>query len=61
MVEAASPIFVNNPAAIRGKDVLVVEDGTTLTHGEMAYGASIIAQRASARLTSSTRGHGQCA
>jgi predicted GTPase len=45
VVEAASPIFVGNPAAIRGKDVLVVEDGPTLTHGEMAYGAGVVAAR----------------
>jgi predicted GTPase len=45
VVEAASPIFVDDPAAIRGKDVLVVEDGPTLTHGEMAYGAGVVAAR----------------
>jgi predicted GTPase len=45
MVEAASPIFVENPDAIRGKRVLVVEDGPTLTHGEMAYGAGVVAAR----------------
>jgi predicted GTPase len=45
IVEAASPISVENPAAIRGKRVLVVEDGPTLTHGEMAYGAGIVAAR----------------
>jgi predicted GTPase len=43
VVEAASPIFVDDPAAIRGKRVLVIEDGPTLTHGEMAYGAGVIA------------------
>ncbi len=45
IVEAASPIFVDHPEAIRGKDVLVIEDGPTLTHGEMAYGAGIVAAR----------------
>jgi predicted GTPase len=45
LVEAASPIFVEDPAAIRGQRVLVVEDGPTLTHGEMAYGAGIVAAR----------------
>jgi predicted GTPase len=45
VVEAASPIFVDDPAAIRSKDVLVVEDGPTLTHGEMAYGAGVVAAR----------------
>jgi predicted GTPase len=45
IVEAASPISVENPDAIRGKRVLVVEDGPTLTHGEMAYGAGVVAAR----------------
>jgi predicted GTPase len=45
VIEAASPIFVEDPAAIRGKRVLVVEDGPTLTHGEMAYGAGWVAAR----------------
>lgn len=45
IVEAASPIFVENPDAIRGKRVLVVEDGPTLTHGGMAYGAGVVAAR----------------
>jgi predicted GTPase len=45
VVEAASPIFVDDPEAIRGKRVLVVEDGPTLTHGEMAYGAGWVAAR----------------
>lgn len=45
VVEAASPIFVENADAIRGKRVLVVEDGPTLTHGEMAYGAGVVAAR----------------
>jgi predicted GTPase len=44
-IEAASPLFVDDPAAIRGKRVLVVEDGPTLTHGEMAYGAGYVAAR----------------
>ncbi len=43
IVEAASPISVADPAAIRGQRVLVVEDGPTLTHGEMAYGAGLVA------------------
>ncbi len=43
IVKGASPIFVDDPAAIRGKRVLVVEDGPTLTHGEMAYGAGVVA------------------
>ncbi len=43
IIEAASPIFVDDPVAIRGKRVLVIEDGPTLTHGEMKYGAGIVA------------------
>lgn len=43
IIEAASPIAVDNPAAIRDWRVLVVEDGPTLTHGEMAYGAGWVA------------------
>jgi predicted GTPase len=45
VIEAASPLFVDNPAAIHGKRVLVIEDGPTLTHGEMAYGAGYVAAR----------------
>jgi len=45
VVAAASPIYVQDHAAIRGKHVLVVEDGPTLTHGEMPYGAGIVAAR----------------
>ena len=45
IVEAASPIFVDDPSTIQGKRVLVVEDGPTLTHGEMAYGAGAVAAR----------------
>jgi predicted GTPase len=45
VIEAASPIFVDDPAAIRGKRVLVIEDGPTLTHGEMQYGAGVVAAR----------------
>ncbi len=45
VIEGASPLFVDDPDAIRGKRVLVVEDGPTLTHGEMAYGAGFVAAR----------------
>ena len=45
VIEGASPLFVDNPSEIRGKKVLVVEDGPTLTHGEMAYGAGWVAAR----------------
>ncbi len=43
LVEAASPIMVEGYELIKGKRVLVVEDGPTLTHGEMKYGAGVIA------------------
>ena len=41
----ASPVTVDDPEAVRGKRVLVVEDGPTLTHGEMKYGAGTVAAR----------------
>jgi predicted GTPase len=43
IIEAASPIRVDNPEIIKGKRVLVIEDGPTLTHGEMKIGAGIVA------------------
>ncbi len=43
VIDAASPIFVDDPAVIKGKRVLVVEDGPTLTHGGMKLGAGIVA------------------
>jgi predicted GTPase len=43
VVDAASPLFVQGGEQIRGKRVLVVEDGPTLTHGEMEYGAGVMA------------------
>lgn len=43
IVDAASPVTVEDGEAIRGKRVLVVEDGPTITHGEMAYGAGWVA------------------
>ncbi|MBD0348529.1 MAG: GTPase [Thermoleophilia bacterium] len=47
IVQAASPIDVEqNGVEISGKRVLAVEDGPTLTHGEMAYGAAVLAARA---------------
>ena len=45
VVEAASPIFIDQPGLLTGKRVLVVEDGPTLTHGNMEYGAGAIAAR----------------
>jgi predicted GTPase len=46
IVLAASPVIVSEPERIRGSRVLVVEDGPTLTHGEMPFGAGSIAARA---------------
>ncbi|MCC7431343.1 GTPase [bacterium] len=43
VIEAASPIFVQNYQEIYGKRVLAVEDGPTLTHGEMNFGAAVVA------------------
>jgi predicted GTPase len=43
VIEAASPISVDYPDRITGKRVLVVEDGPTLTHGEMKFGAGVVA------------------
>jgi len=45
IIMAASPVTVDKPKAVRGKKVLVVEDGPTLTHGEMKYGAGMVAAR----------------
>ena len=45
VIDAASPLDVPGAAAIRGKRVLAVEDGPTLTHGEMKYGAGVLAAR----------------
>ncbi|MFZ5827111.1 MAG: cyclic 2,3-diphosphoglycerate synthase [Bacillota bacterium] len=45
VVDGASPIFVDDAESIRDKRVLVLEDGPTLTHGEMKYGAGVVAAR----------------
>lgn len=45
VVDAASPLTVSKPELIKGKRVLVVEDGPTLTHGDMTIGAGIVASR----------------
>jgi predicted GTPase len=45
VVDGASPIKVDDSSIIRGKRVLVVEDGPTLTHGEMKIGAGVVAAR----------------
>ncbi len=43
VIDGASTLDVDDPAVIRGKKVLVVEDGPTLTHGEMKIGAGVVA------------------
>ena len=43
VIDAASPVVVDKPELLRGKSVLVIEDGPTLTHGEMDYGAGVVA------------------
>ena len=45
VVKAASTVRVEDPELVRGKRVLVIEDGPTLTHGEMSYGAGVVAAR----------------
>jgi predicted GTPase len=45
IIDGASPIRVDDPSVIRGKRVLVVEDGPTLTHGEMKIGAGVVAAK----------------
>jgi len=45
VIQAASPVTVDHPEMIRGKRVLVIEDGPTVTHGGMAYGAGHVAAR----------------
>ncbi len=46
IVLAGSPVTVDDPGAIAGRRVLAVEDGPTLTHGEMAFGAGVMAAKA---------------
>lgn len=43
VIDGASPLTVDNPDLIKGAVALVVEDGPTLTHGEMTYGAGVVA------------------
>src|SRR5207244_2668587 len=42
-IRAASPVTVEDPEQLKGKRVLVVEDGPTLTHGDMKFGAGVVA------------------
>jgi predicted GTPase len=45
IIRADSPVTVDDPAAVEDKRVLVIEDGPTLSHGEMTYGAGVVAAR----------------
>lgn len=45
VIQAESPVWVENPEVIRGKRVLCIEDGPTLTHGEMTFGAAVVAAK----------------
>lgn len=45
IIDAISPITVDKPELIKGKRVLVIEDGPTLTHGGMTFGAGVVASR----------------
>ncbi len=45
ILESAMPLTVDNPQAVKGKRVLVIEDGPTVTHGGMAYGAGVLAAK----------------
>ena len=44
-MDAASTLDIDDPSLVKGKNVLVVEDGPTLTHGEMKIGAGVVAAR----------------
>jgi predicted GTPase len=45
IIRADSPVTLDDPGALEGKKVLVIEDGPTLSHGEMTYGAGVVAAR----------------
>jgi predicted GTPase len=45
VIESTMPVTVEDPSRIQGKRVLVVEDGPTVTHGGMAYGAGVLAAK----------------
>ncbi|WP_404389611.1 cyclic 2,3-diphosphoglycerate synthase [Humibacillus xanthopallidus] len=45
VLRAESPVTVDDPAAVHGRQVIVVEDGPTLTHGSMTYGAGVVGAR----------------
>jgi predicted GTPase len=45
LIKGRSPVTVDEPELIEGKRALVIEDGPTLTHGEMQYGAGVVAAK----------------
>jgi len=45
-IRANSPVTIEKPEMLKGKKVLIIEDGPTLTHGSMSYGAGVVAARA---------------
>jgi predicted GTPase len=45
VIRAESPVTIANPALVRGRRVIVIEDGPTLTHGGMSFGAGVVAAR----------------
>jgi predicted GTPase len=56
LVRAASPVRLDDPEAVRGRRVLVVEDGPTITHGSMPHGAGLVAARAAGGIIVDPRG-----
>lgn len=46
VIRADSPVTVEDPSVVAGKRVVVIEDGPTLTHGSMTYGAGVVGARA---------------
>jgi predicted GTPase len=50
LVEARSPVRLDDPAAVQGRRVIVVEDGPTITHGQMPHGAGFVAATAAAAI-----------
>ncbi|HAZ27760.1 TPA: GTPase [Candidatus Acetothermia bacterium] len=59
VVEAASPITVEEPTLVAGRRVLVIEDGPTVTHGEMPFGAGAVAARKLGAVLVDPRPHAQ--
>jgi predicted GTPase len=58
MVQAASPVRLDDAEAVSGRRVLVIEDGPTLTHGSMSYGAGFVAATAASAIVVDPRSAG---